>query len=234
MFFALGLVVLPLEGRTEILGRYYDPQYTQDPIASCALPSDSIVSFSKGKVDFHELSCRIRKIDRWPNGQDQYDYFVNCEDGKKYRLIIEQTKDSVWIQWAEVRRSSTAGAIYRKCPAQITEQSSQNTALPAKIGQCVETQIVKISDRFGKDVQSSSSDWSGTAVRFSNGGYQVSYDKETSIIRSKVGDTVKMCLRAVPKDCPKGDERGKLYNTQNSRTGEAWTLPDSQHRCGGA
>ncbi len=234
MLIAIGLVVLPVEAQTEILGRYYDPQYTSNPNTSCALPSDSVVSFSKGKIDFHELACKIRKIDQWPNGQDQYDYFVNCEDGKKYRLIIERTKDSLWIQWAEGRRSNTAGVIYKKCPTQITEQNLQSNALPAKIGQCVETRITKISDRFGKEIQSSSGDWSGTAVQFSNGGYQVSYEKETSIIRSKIGDTVKMCLKAVPSDCPKGDERGKLYNTQNMRTGEAWTLPDSQHRCGGA
>ena len=71
MLIAIGLVVLPVEAQTEILGRYYDPQYTSNPNTSCALPSDSVVSFSKGKIDFHELACKIRKIDQWPNGQDQ-------------------------------------------------------------------------------------------------------------------------------------------------------------------
>ena len=54
------------------------------------------------------------------------------------------------------------------------------------------------------------------------------------IIRSKVGDRVRICLDSLPKDCPPGDDRGKIYTTTNERTNESWTMQDSQHGCGGA
>lgn len=126
-----------------------------------------------------------------------------------------------------------AKQLYMKCelppsPASVAEN------LPKKVGQCVETTITAITDRFGKGVMDSPNDSSGTVVKFANGGGQISYDKETAIIRSKIGDKVRICLKSIPTDCPPGDERGKIYNTQNLRTGEAWSLSDSQHRCGGA
>jgi hypothetical protein len=114
---------------------------------------------------------------------------------------------------------------------------AQSASLPQKIGQCVKTTITSITDRFGEKVSPSpSSDGfdPGTAIRFANGGGQVSYEKETAIIRSRLGDQVRMCLTQLPTDCPPGDDRGRIYNTRNLRTGEAWTLPDSQHSWGGA
>jgi len=38
----------------------------------------------------------------------------------------------------------------------------------------------------------------------------------------------------VPSDCPKGDDRGKVYSAVNKRTGQGWSLPDAEHMCGGA
>ena len=127
----------------------------------------------------------------------------------------------------------------RRCIANLYAQRIREltvrTALPAAIGECVTTTISQISDRFGKRLPASAAaDTSGTAVAYSNGGYQVSYDWEAAIARSRVGDTVRMCLASIPKDCPPGDNRGREYTTTNQRTGEAWTLPDSQHMCGGA
>jgi hypothetical protein len=95
----------------------------------------------------------------------------------------------------------------------------------------------KREGRFGEKVSPSPSKDGfdpGTAIQFANGGRQVSYEKETAIIRSRIGDQVLMCLKELPKDCPPGDNRGRVYNTKNIRTGEAWTLADSQHLCGGA
>ena len=105
-------------------------------------------------------------------------------------------------------------------------------ALPTEIGQCVETAIASITSRFQADINADQND--GSAVSFENGGFQVSYEKEQSIIRSEVGDRVLMCLVSIPKDCPPGDDRGRIYTTTNQRTNESWTLPDSQHSCGGA
>jgi hypothetical protein len=75
---------------------------------------------------------------------------------------------------------------------------------------------------------------SGSAISFTNGLAQVSYDELPEITQSKRGDPVLVCLVFVPKHCPTGDDRGKIYTTTNLRTIESWTLPDSEHSCGGA
>jgi hypothetical protein len=100
--------------------------------------------------------------------------------------------------------------------------------LPTRVGQCSETAITVLASRLEKTPES------GSAVEFENGGYQVSYEIVPQLQRSRVGDKVRMCLTTVPRDCPKGDDRGRIYRTTNLRTGEGWTLPDSQHSCGGA
>jgi hypothetical protein len=51
---------------------------------------------------------------------------------------------------------------------------------------------------------------------------------------SKPRDPVKLCLISIPKNCPPGDNRGKVYTATNLRTKKTFTLPDSQHSCGGA
>src|SRR4051794_40191706 len=49
-----------------------------------------------------------------------------------------------------------------------------------------------------------------------------------------VADHVLICLVFIPKNCPKGDDRGKMYTVTNLRTLKSWTLPNAQHSCGGA
>ena len=115
----------------------------------------------------------------------------------------------------------------------VSPFSAEAANLPNRVGECVETKIEQITDRFGESL--SKDDYiRGAAVKFRNNGRQISYDKESAIARSKTGDRVKMCLVEIPKDCPRGDHRGRIYKTVNLRTGETWTLPDSQHSCGGA
>jgi hypothetical protein len=75
---------------------------------------------------------------------------------------------------------------------------------------------------------------SGSAVLLVNGLYGVSYDQVAPINRSRRGDRVMACLVKIPKDCPSGDNRGRVYTTTNLRTNESWTLLDSMHMCGGA
>jgi hypothetical protein len=45
---------------------------------------------------------------------------------------------------------------------------------------------------------------------------------------------VLLCLVSIPKNCPAGDERGKIYSATNLNTTAYWLLPDAQHGCGGA
>ena len=114
--------------------------------------------------------------------------------------------------------------------------TSVQAAPPAKVGSCAQTSIKSIGTRFGdKLVKPRQGDADqGTSVVTANGVYGVSYEFVPAVAASKVGDRVMTCLASVPKGCPKGDDRGKMYTTTNLRTQESWTLPDSQHMCGGA
>jgi hypothetical protein len=106
--------------------------------------------------------------------------------------------------------------------------------LPMRIGQCSQTTISRIGTRLEDGGTGRPVPDSGSAVSFANGGSQVSYDTVPPIIRSRVGDSVTMCLVFIPRDCPPGDNRGRQYKTTNLRTHQSWRLPDSQHSCGGA
>lgn len=100
--------------------------------------------------------------------------------------------------------------------------------LPRRVGACVRTRIKSVETRL------EGTPGSGSAVSFKNGGYQVSYDTVPAIEHSKAGDPVWMCLVSIPRHCPKGDNRGRVYRTTNLRTHKTWKLPDSEHMCGGA
>jgi hypothetical protein len=111
--------------------------------------------------------------------------------------------------------------------------------LPRRLGDCRQTFIKEIhyrlsaADANGVQIPIAGS---GSAVSYTNGGYQVSYDTVPAIHSSREGDAVELCLTFVP-DCrgaPRGDVRGRVYRARNLRTGGTWTLPDSQHSCGGA
>lgn len=106
--------------------------------------------------------------------------------------------------------------------------------LPGQVGQCSDTTISKIGQRLEDGTTGRPVPGSGSAVNFANRGYQVSYDEVPAIQHSRRGDRVRMCLVKLPEDCPKGDDRGRVYTTTNLRTNESWTLPDSEHSCGGA
>jgi hypothetical protein len=108
-----------------------------------------------------------------------------------------------------------------------------NDPLPTQIFACGGSIIAKIGPRLEGDTSFKT----GAQVWLKNQGISVAYQEDINIpaIRdSKVGDHVMVCLVFIPKNCPKGDERGKIYTVTNLRTLESWTLPDSEHSCGGA
>ncbi|MGY4329412.1 hypothetical protein ACVWWG_003829 [Bradyrhizobium sp. LB7.2] len=148
---------------------------------------------------------------------------------KRYTLkVLDPTKLEI------TDRHGTAS--YVRCEEPQADRKAK-ADLPQQLNECRDTVITQITDRFGKPLSLSAPKDGfdpGTRVRFENGGEQVSYEKESAIVRSKIGDQVRMCLKQIPKNCPPGDNRGRVYNTTNLRTGEAWTLSDSQHLCGGA
>jgi hypothetical protein len=108
------------------------------------------------------------------------------------------------------------------------------TPAPVQLGQCVRAKIVSLGQRLMDARTATPIRGSGSVVRLSNLIAQVSYDQVPAIQRSRIGDPVEMCLVQLPSDCPPGDERGKIYRTTNLRTKTSWTLPDSEHSCGGA
>jgi hypothetical protein len=170
--------------------------------------------------------------DRWYDDGER-----GTRPGLKKKSYAMRMVDPATMEISEgsIRSRYVKCASKNDTPAQ--SPAGKSGGLPQKIGQCVSTTITSITDRFGEKVSPSPSKDGfdpGTAIQFANGGRQVSYEKETAIIRSKIGDQVLMCLKELPKDCPPGDNRGRVYNTKNIRTGEAWTLADSQHLCGGA
>jgi len=111
-----------------------------------------------------------------------------------------------------------------------TERISQ---LPRKVGECFETTITAITDRYGEDISPRAKKGAdpGTIVRFSNSGVQVSLRRENSILRSQIFDKVNMCLVETPKECP-NDLRGRVYRTTNLRTKETWSLANDIRNCG--
>lgn len=115
----------------------------------------------------------------------------------------------------------------------VTVNAAPLTDLPEQIGTCVFTHVKSVETRLQEAGGQPIPD-SGSAINFVNGGYQVSYNQIPEVDSSQVGDRVMMCLAFVPANCPAGDDRGKIYTTTNFRTGRSWTLPDSEHDCGGA
>jgi hypothetical protein len=120
-------------------------------------------------------------------------------------------------------------------PVIVDESVQPSSILPSTVGECADTTITSITDRFGADLTpSKKGSEKGTFIRFSNSGVQVSRVKERSIVRSQVFDKVNMCLVDIPKNCAAGDNRGRVYKTTNLRTGESWSLPNDVRACGGA
>jgi hypothetical protein len=106
--------------------------------------------------------------------------------------------------------------------------------LPVRIGQCSTTTVKQVETRLVDGSTNQPIPGSGSAIDFANGGYQVSYDQVPALDRSRPGDPVTMCLVSVPRHCPPGDDRGRMYKTTNLRTRGSWTLPNAEHECGGA
>ena len=107
-------------------------------------------------------------------------------------------------------------------------------SLPTKISQCVTTKVAKIENRLQDANTRVFIAGSGSAIEYVNGGYQVSYSQIPAIDISKVGDPVKLCLVSIPKNCPPGDDRGKMYSSINLITNESWIASPDEHSCGGA
>jgi hypothetical protein len=104
--------------------------------------------------------------------------------------------------------------------------------LPLRVGECTVTKIASVGASAEHDPESQ---YGYADIAYENQGRQVSgYTYNEAVAKSRVGDEVLLCLVSIPKNCPPGDDRGKVYSGTNFRTGAYWLLPDSKHTCGGA
>jgi uncharacterized protein len=111
---------------------------------------------------------------------------------------------------------------------------NKDQPLPLAVGQCATTHIKTLTTRLGDDPLETAPPEGGSAATFTNGGGSVSYDREPGLAASKVGEPVEMCLIAIPRDCPRDDDRGRVYYSLDLVAKGSWALPDSEHLCGGA
>ena len=111
--------------------------------------------------------------------------------------------------------------------------ATQPPGLPKRIGTCVSSTVramgTRLEDGRGRPVPDS-----GVTVTLANGLIGISYVPVPAVSNARPGDRVIACLVRIPRHCPPGDDRGRYYTATNLRTMESWTLPDSQHMCGGA
>ena len=127
--------------------------------------------------------------------------------------------------------AALAALLAPVCPAAA---DVSRPATQPRLGACVRTTIKQVTQRLEDGQTHRMIANSGSAVVLSNGVYGVSYDQIAAVNGSKAGDPVYTCLVKLPRNCPPGDNRGKLYTTTNLRTEQSWTLPDAEHMCGGA
>jgi uncharacterized protein len=136
-----------------------------------------------------------------------------------------------WLALRNVACGRDAGCLATLSSAQLAWLRSgaprPSGAIPTRIGACSLTSLSQVGTRLGTP-------GSGSAVSEANGASQVSYDQVRAIDASRPGDPALVCLVSVPRDCPPGDDRGKIYGVANLRTLGAWAQPDSEHSCGGA
>jgi uncharacterized protein len=106
--------------------------------------------------------------------------------------------------------------------------------MPEKVGDCTLTHVAELMTRIGNPLDGADAD-EGSQVLLANDGLLVSYEREFGLTASQVGDPVAICLMSIPRDCPTGDDRGRMYYGVNiARQGATWALSDSIHLCGGA
>jgi uncharacterized protein len=109
-----------------------------------------------------------------------------------------------------------------------------------KPGECMLSTIAELGPRLcepdanGNCPTNMPFDDSGDSINAASGVHGVSYERIAALEKSTRGDNVLLCLKSIPKHCPKDDDRGYWWNWKNLRTGGKWQLPDAQHMCGGA
>lgn len=105
------------------------------------------------------------------------------------------------------------------------------------MGECAPGRIAQITQRL-TDAKGQPIPGSGSMIiiRGAYGPklYLMSYQELPDVIASRVNDPVAVCLISVPRHCPPEDTRGRIFRVMNLRTHETWSMPNSEHSCGGS
>ena len=145
--------------------------------------------------------------------------------------IREEQRDWLRKRNACTQRNCLSASLDDREAALESKLGSVDRALRANVshvGQCETTRI----DYIGARLEGEPPD--GTSIGYADGVWQVSYDREPAVLRSRLGDPARVCLVSTPHNCPPGDDRGRIYSATNLRTHVRWSMPDAEHMCGGA
>ena len=125
-----------------------------------------------------------------------------------------------------------------------SNHQNNNKTLPQKVGACTDSTIMEKNTRFEGAVAGEAGGEVNVLVAAELGLYiqsvsglpdSANADKYMySTNDFAIGDKIKLCLIALPEDCPKGDDRGKVYTVTNYKNDKSFTGVDAWHLCGGA
>lgn len=139
--------------------------------------------------------------------------------------------------------------LYKQRLAELTAahpgpQRAAGLQLLTRPGDCMETTIDNKQTRFEGSVPGQPGGEIAVSLAAGVGLYitaiphlSASQDQDVYMARTRdfaVGDRVRLCLDALPDDCPPGDDRGKVYTVTNLKNQLTFTGIDSWHSCGGA
>jgi uncharacterized protein YecT (DUF1311 family) len=149
------------------------------------------------------------------------------------RLAVDPSIRQIQRGWLKVRNIGCGrdrGCLGRMMVFELgwLRGGQPPASLPTSVGACSGTRVSRVGSRL------EGAPGSGSAIEEANGAAQISYDEVPAIDASRAGDPVLVCLVSLPRDCPPGDDRGKVYAVANLRTLGAWSEADSEHMCGGA
>jgi hypothetical protein len=164
----------------------------------------------------------------------QYEQAREVEASVPRLISFAPSTDKVAAASFSAAMSSIRNSVSASSSVKASAYTAKQDLLPTKIGQCALTKVARVAYRLQEGENGPYINDSGSAIEYTNKGYQVSYSAEPGVDNSKAGDVVNLCLVGIPEDCPAGDDRGKMYRATNLRTYDTWLLQDSEHSCGGA
>jgi len=146
--------------------------------------------------------------------------------------------------WLKKRNSCKDKACLQGMYEQRINDLASVNPLPKKVGDCVDSSIAEKVTRFEGAVAGEAG--GEVAVQLKNGislyiqniaNFPSTENADKYMFSTNdflKGDKVKVCLQELPTDCPKGDDRGKIYSVTNYKNNLSFVGVDAWHLCGGA